>query len=131
MVGTGVSNTQIASLRFYVPLSPTQTEITSFTLVERDTPQEYKDALHKSTIGTFGVAGIFETDDAEVWSEVQRAVRGVMGRKTLASYQAYGTPSEPALPGSGSGSTFRGVSGDDNAWAFYERYIEFMEDRPW
>jgi nitrite reductase/ring-hydroxylating ferredoxin subunit len=129
MVGGGLASTQITSLRFYVPLSPTETEIVNFTLAERDTSQEFKEALHTSTVSTFGVAGIFEADDTEVWADVQRSVRGVIGRQQLASYDATGTPCEPVLPGSP--FTTRGVSGDENAWGFYERYMDFMEDRAW
>jgi phenylpropionate dioxygenase-like ring-hydroxylating dioxygenase large terminal subunit len=118
-----------ASLRFFVPMSATKTEILSFTLVERDAPAEFKQQAHKTSTGTFGVGGIFECDDTEMWTTVQKGLAGVIGRTMVANYQAVGEPldPDPTRPG----TTYRGVSTDDNQWLFYERYFEFMGDRAW
>jgi hypothetical protein len=116
-----------SSLRFFVPVSPTKTEILSFTLVERDTPEDFKEQLHKTSTGTFGIGGIFEVDDVVVWAGVQQGLSGPIGRQMLENYQAIGAPLEadPTRPG----TTFRGVSTDDNQWLFYERYFDFLEGR--
>jgi hypothetical protein len=118
---------QTVSLRFFVPVRPDRTEIVSFSLVERDAPQEFKDRVHKTSIGSFGVGGIFESDDVEVWAGVQRGLRGVIGRQMHGNYQSVAKPLEadPARPG----TTYRGVSSDDNQWLFYERCFEFLGDR--
>jgi phenylpropionate dioxygenase-like ring-hydroxylating dioxygenase large terminal subunit len=115
------------SLRFFVPLGVDRTEMVSFSLVERDAPAAFKDQVHRQTFGTFGSAGIFETDDVEVWAAVQDGLRGVIGRQTVENYHSVAEPLEddPARPG----TTFRGASSDDSQWLFYERYFEFLEGR--
>jgi phenylpropionate dioxygenase-like ring-hydroxylating dioxygenase large terminal subunit len=114
-----------SSLRFFTPLSPTRTEISSFTLLERQAPEELRAGLRRSTAGTFGSAGIFEADDVEVWEGVQEGISGPIGRSMAMNYQAVREPTEPgpAQPG----TTFRGVSGDDNQWLFYQRWLEYLE----
>lgn len=115
------------SVRFFVPLAVDRTEIVSFALVERDASPEFKALTHRWTISSFGVGGVFEADDVEVWASVQRGVAGVIGRQMLDNYQARGTPYEvddPARPGE---HRYRGLSSDDLQWHFYERYFDMLE----
>jgi nitrite reductase/ring-hydroxylating ferredoxin subunit len=120
---------QFISLRFFVPLSPARTEMLSFSLVERDASAEFKSSVHQTSAGAFGSAGIFETDDVEVWQAVQRGLHGPMGRRSNLNYQAQADlhESNPNRPG----FNHRGVSTDDNQWLFYQRCLEFLEGRPW
>ena len=125
-IGGGPSSEvgQTTSLRFFVPLSPTRTELVSFSLVEKDAPPEFKRAIHGGTARSFGAAGLFESDDSEVWASVQRGLQGFIGRQSVENYQATGEPRDPdpARPG----TTGRGLTGDDAQWHFYERYFEAM-----
>jgi PAH dioxygenase large subunit len=133
MVGGGLSAGgplgQFISLRFFVPLSVDRTEVLSFSLVERDAPERFKADIHQTSVGSFGVAGMFEVDDVEVWAGVQRGLHGVIGRQTVGNYQAVGDHggSDPARPG----RNHRGVSTDDNQWLFYQRWLEFLGDGAW
>jgi phenylpropionate dioxygenase-like ring-hydroxylating dioxygenase large terminal subunit len=113
------------SLRFFVPLSVNQTEVVSFALVERDASPEFKARAQRWTISSFGVGGMFEADDTEVWASVQRSVQGVIGRQLRDNYQSVGILVEdPIRPGV---TKYRGVPGDDLPWHFYERYFEMLE----
>jgi nitrite reductase/ring-hydroxylating ferredoxin subunit len=117
----------VVSLRFFAPIAPDKTEFVSFSLVERDAPQEFKDRVHKGSIAAFGIGGYFEEDDVEVFAGVQRGLEGAIARRVIeCHYEAVGEPGE--LEPSG---VFRGVSNDDNQWAFYERYFEFLGGQPW
>jgi phenylpropionate dioxygenase-like ring-hydroxylating dioxygenase large terminal subunit len=133
MVGGGLSAGgplgQFISLRFFVPLSTDKTEVLSFSLVERDAPEQFKADVHQTSVGSFGVAGSFEIDDVEVWAGVQSGLHGVIGRQTVGNYQAVGDPeeSDPSRPG----HNHRGVSTDDNQWLFYQRWLEFLEEGAW
>lgn len=119
---------QVVSLRFFVPLSPHRTEILSFTMVERDATPEFKESVHRTSVQAFGVGGMFEADDVEVWESVQRGIRGAIGRRTLDNYQVMGEPAEHhgTLDHAG-----RGISSDEKQWLFYERYFQFLEGRAW
>lgn len=120
---------QSVNLRLFAPLGPERTELFSFYLVERDAPQELKARMRQTCTSAFGIGGYIDEDDFEVFCSIQRGLAGVITRQQSACYRAAGVPLEanPARPG----TAFRGVSTDDGQWAFYERYFEFMEGRPW
>jgi ethylbenzene dioxygenase alpha subunit len=110
-------------------LSADKTEMLSFSLVERDAPDEFKRLVHQTSVASFGSAGFFECDDVEAWAGVHEGIQGVIGRQTVGNYQAVGEPdaSDPTR----AGTTHRGVSTDDNQWLYYERWFEFMGGRAW
>ena len=129
MAGQGELIGQVTLLRFINPIAVDKTELLSFSLVEKDTPQEFKDFVHRTTFQNFGTGGIFEADDIELWQGIERATQGVIGRHTQVSYPAAGEPEEKSVAKC-PGKSFRGVSTDDNQWAFYERYLDYMTVRP-
>ncbi|MGB8391241.1 aromatic ring-hydroxylating oxygenase subunit alpha [Mycobacterium sp.] len=120
---------QSVNLRFFAPLGPDRTELFLFYLVERDAPEELKARMRQNCTAAFGIGGYIDEDDFEVFNSIQRSLEGVIARQEFACYRAAGTPldPDPARPG----IAFRGVSTDDGQWAFYERYFEFLEGKPW
>jgi phenylpropionate dioxygenase-like ring-hydroxylating dioxygenase large terminal subunit len=130
LIGDGGGIGPVVSLRFFVPIAPDKTEFLSFSLVERDAPQEFKDRVHKNSIACFGIGGFFEEDDVEVFAGLQRGLEGVIARRVVdCHYDAVGGSDHAET--TGPGSTHRGVSNDDNQWAFFERYFEFLGGQPW
>jgi hypothetical protein len=112
----------VVTFRTWVPRGPEQMEVMSWTLVEKDAPEELRQATARSTIQTFSDSGIFEQDDSEAWSAVQRSVRGVMGRRRRLTYSA--TLGEPTSERGG--LHWRGLGRDDIQWLFWKRYRELM-----
>jgi nitrite reductase/ring-hydroxylating ferredoxin subunit len=114
----------VITFRTWLPRGPEKMELMSWTLVERDAPEELRQATARSTIQTFSDSGIFEQDDSEAWSAVQRSLRGVMGRRRRLIYQAsLGEPTEER-----GGLHWRGLGRDDIQWLFWKRYRAQMLD---
>jgi phenylpropionate dioxygenase-like ring-hydroxylating dioxygenase large terminal subunit len=60
-------------LRLWHPISATETEIMSWVLAEREASPAYKASLLKNGVDNFGIAGIFEQDDLELWAAAASA----------------------------------------------------------
>jgi PAH dioxygenase large subunit len=55
-------------LRQWHPISGTETEILSWVLAEREASPEYKASVLRNGVDNFGISGIFEQDDVELWA---------------------------------------------------------------
>ena len=75
-------------LRVWHPKGPFDTEVWSWTLVDRDLPTELKLHQRRTSVQTFGPSGIFEQDDAENWSQCMATMRGFIGRELDMPYYA-------------------------------------------
>lgn len=130
-IGAGLGGPlgQTSSLRFFSPLTHDKTEMITYSMVERGATQDYKDYVHRTSISNFGIGGIFEPDDVEVWEAVQNGLRGVIGSQGRARYPS--RSGEPDADFAGPGNLHSGYSSDDNQWSFYMRWAEFMSGRPW
>ncbi|MBH5323483.1 aromatic ring-hydroxylating oxygenase subunit alpha [Aurantiacibacter sediminis] len=71
------------TLRIWQPKGPNAMEVWAWTLVDRDAPEDIKKQCRIKTQMTFASSGVFEQDDAENWTEIQRVLRGTKARKTL------------------------------------------------
>ena len=61
------------TFRVWQPRGPDQTEIQSWTFVDKAAPQEIKDALRLASIRTFSPSGTFEQDDMDNWQGCSQA----------------------------------------------------------
>lgn len=111
------------SIRLWRPHGPNETEVWSWALVQKGTSQEFKDAGRRCVIRTFGSSGIFEQDDAEVWSAIQRAVGGVVGRQMELTWYA-SIPATNDWPGPA--VAYRGFAAEDNQLNWYRRWYQQM-----
>ena len=60
------------TLRVWHPRGPGALEVWSWTLVDADAPTDVKAGWREGAIRTFSPAGIFEQDDGENWTEMQK-----------------------------------------------------------
>ena len=63
--------------RLWHPVSGSEMEILSWILAEREASAEYKAGLLTNGIHNFGIAGVFEQDDMELWQSATAASRSV------------------------------------------------------
>lgn len=112
------------SIRLWHPRGPGQMEVWNWALVQKDAPQELKDAGRRCVIRTFGSAGIFEQDDAETWSGIQRAIRGVQGRERELTYFSSIPANTTDWPGPC--DSYAGFAAEDNQWNLYRRWLKDM-----
>ncbi|MFT4561825.1 MAG: phenylpropionate dioxygenase-like ring-hydroxylating dioxygenase large terminal subunit [Gammaproteobacteria bacterium] len=71
----------IQTLRTWHPRGPNEVEVHALTVVDRDMPDEIKEAYRLGVSRTFSPGGIYEQDDGENWTEIQRILRGRVARE--------------------------------------------------
>jgi phenylpropionate dioxygenase-like ring-hydroxylating dioxygenase large terminal subunit len=118
------------SWRVWVPKGPEAFELFSWTMVERDAPQELRDQMRIMTAATFGASGFVEVDDTDTWPVQTKASLGAIGRNQKLRYQAITGEGKPeGWPGPC--KVYDGFAKDDSQWEFWVEYLKFMTGRPW
>jgi nitrite reductase/ring-hydroxylating ferredoxin subunit len=118
------------SWRTWIPVAPDKMEVLSWIIVEKGTSEEYKRRLRMFTTQFFTDGGLIDSDDGDVWPSSQRAIKGVMGRRSRANYNALlGINKPDDWPGGG--LVYNGISRDDNQWNFWRRWRQFMTKDVW
>jgi ethylbenzene dioxygenase alpha subunit len=117
------------TFRVWQPRGPQMIELQTWVLVNRNAPQEIKDAYRKGVMMTFAPAGVFEMDDGENWEYATRANDGVVTRRQRL-YYGLGldtATTHPELPG----NLHRGQVNDANQRAFLQRWSQLMSASSW
>jgi len=117
----------VFTMRLFFPVSPSKTEMLSFALAEKDASDEFKRAVSRATAFAFGASGLFEGDDLENWSGMQRGLEGVVTGGRKHSYPAVRPPNAEGWPGPG--EVHQGVWSDSVQWNMYRRYFDLMTGR--
>ena len=118
-----------STFKVWQPRGPRQLEVYTWTLVEKDMPQELKDVLHRSNIAAFGTAGMLESDDGENFEECTQTNRGYVTRQDY-YYTGMGVGHEgprPDMPGVVS-EVLMAETGIRN---FYRTWARMMRGTPW
>ena len=68
-------------IRVWQPTGGTEMEILSWVLAEREASQAYKARVLKNGFRNFGIAGVFEQDDLEIWASATAASNNRIARK--------------------------------------------------
>jgi hypothetical protein len=118
------------TVRLWQPKGPHKMEVSSWLLVDRNSPDWWKDASRQCYLRSFGVAGWFEQDDMENWGETTRALQSPTARKLWMQYKL-GMDVTPATdwPGEGKAYVQRPTFLDLNERNFYSRW-EKLISRP-
>ncbi|MBX5436694.1 MAG: Rieske 2Fe-2S domain-containing protein [Alicyclobacillaceae bacterium] len=89
MHGTGGPDeplTTFINFRVWRPLAANRIEVWSWLMVDKDAPEDFKEASYRSYIGSFGPAGTLEQDDCEIWTRVVESSRGFMAQNKDVNY---------------------------------------------
>ena len=70
-------------LRMWIPRGPLHTEVWGFVLMDKETPQEIKDAVRTAAQRTFNPSGMFEQDDMDNWRQCTESGKSMIGRRIL------------------------------------------------
>ena len=90
------------NLRTWQPIGPRQVEVWSWFFVEQEADETWRQEVLTRGIQTFGMAGIFDEDDAEIWSSIARATGGSIARRQMMHFGAgAGIPERRDYPGPG------------------------------
>lgn len=102
------------SLRVWQPVSPTETEVLSWFVVDKGAPEAYKARSYKAYLMCFGSSGMFEQDDVENWASITQMARGQMAERlnlfNRMGLRRDGSPVSPEIPWPGPGRAFVGFS---------------------
>jgi 3-phenylpropionate/trans-cinnamate dioxygenase subunit alpha len=120
-----------ANFRVWHPKGPNAFEIWSFTVVEKDAPDDVKRSIQLSSTLTEGAAGTVETDDGENWNLMgQLLEQGHQVRKMNWNYQmglGWERRDHEVWPGSINPTLY----GEGPQRAFYRRWVDFMTSPTW
>lgn len=118
------------SWRAFVPKGPDRFEMFNWFLVERDSSEELKDRVRLASTNNFGISGLTEVDDSDVWPLQSQSSKGALGRRQKLRYQAVGGEHRPDW-WPGPGQVYGPWLKDDVQWKFWLRYLDYLTGRPW
>lgn len=111
------------TIRVWQPKGPEEMEVESHVFVDADAPEEIKRAVSRFTVLTFGLAGLFEQDDGDIWSAIQRNLRGNQIRKNrLLNVMGLGEP----RPQENGGGRLTGVVSEMGSRGYMHRWAQLI-----
>jgi hypothetical protein len=119
-------------IRIMHPNGPMSTEIWTYFLVDKDAPQEVKDALASYYEHWYGPSGMTQQDDMENWYNLTISSKGPEARKLDLNYTmgldspVMHGPTEFGMPG-----LFATRFSDETHRRFYQRWAEMMQASDW
>lgn len=118
------------TVRTWQPKGPNSVEVWTFTIVDKDAPDEIKAEYRKQTVRTFSASGVFEQDDGDNWIEIQRVLRGAKARSRPFNVQmgkaGMRRRDDPDFPGD-----IGYVYNEENARGFYAHWLRMMTEPGW
>lgn len=89
------------TFKLWAPRGADSVEVMTWAIVEKEMPQELKDAIAMASLRAFGTAGMLETDDADNMESITLLNRGYMIRQNVINAQmGMGLEREdPEMPG--------------------------------
>ncbi|WP_418601877.1 aromatic ring-hydroxylating dioxygenase subunit alpha [Mycolicibacterium sp. SCSIO 43805] len=116
----------ILTLRQWRPLDAARMEVWSWFFVERNAPEEFKQQSFETYVRTFGVGGVFEQDDAEIFQAITKGTRGElaggvelnleMGLDNLAPDPTWLGPGRPLASG----------YAEQNQREYWKQYFDYL-----
>lgn len=120
----------MGTIRVWHPTAVDEMELWSWVMVPAAAPEKVKREWWTAAQSTFGVGGIYESDDGANWTSIQRSLKGVMARRTPLNLQmGFGDMrrDDPAFPGTVSPTLYN----EGPARGFYQRWIDMMTLPSW
>jgi PAH dioxygenase large subunit len=114
-------------IRQWHPLSGGEMEVLSWVLAEQEASPEYKAHALASGFHNFGVAGVFEQDDFEIWATVTSASRSRIARQFPFSFHtSLPVMSKPVTDFGGPGRGYRPVQAEVLQFEFMQHWNQLM-----
>jgi len=121
----------LANIRVWHPKGPNRFEIWSYTIVERNAPEEIKKLQQRASLLTEGAAGMVEIDDGENWNLIGETLKNsAQARHQKWNYQmgvGHEREDDPTYRGR-IGATYLG---EGPQRGFYRRWLDFMSSDAW
>ena len=119
----------LGTFRVWLPRGPRRMELRVWTIVNKNMPDEIKQAINRGTMLTFNPGGTLEMDDGENWEGNTVTNRGFVTRHEKLHYGCGLSRriEHPDLPG----IVYAGQYNDANQRAFYQRWADLMNADSW
>lgn len=111
--------------RQWQPVSPTETELVSWLMVSKETPDAWREAARVTFIRSLGLAGTFDPDDHEVLTNITRSNQGVVAQRHDFNFEL-GMHAEVDQEWSGPGTAFQQDYNETGQRAFYRQWRRTM-----
>lgn len=111
------------------PISPTETEVWRWYLIDADLPPAARDWMRRWYLRYSGPAGLVEQDDMENWDYATAASMGTIARRYPYNYQLGLDMAEPSRLRDAVESSY--FMTEENARNYYRRWAEFMSGASW
>lgn len=115
-------------IRVWHPRAHNLTEVNSFLVVDERLSESEKRRLLRKYLNEFGPMGLFDQDDAEIWSQVTDTNKGYIAENTLLNFEAglkKELPASEVLDPKAAGIVGTPF-GDQNQRMFYKRWLQYM-----
>ncbi len=123
--------TSFLNFRQWQPISPTRTAVWSWLLMEKCAPDDFRKQSYETYVRTFGPAGIYEQDDAEIWEECTRVNQGRVAQEH-SLHHGMGLHVAPDAAFPGPGVAYEGTFNEITQLAYYEEWLRWLsEPAPW
>lgn len=114
------------TFRYWQPIGPDKLEVMSYFLVDKDAPEEFREESYKAYLRTFGISGIFEQDDAEIWTTITKATQATFAKRLRFNYQMGATTLTPDPEWPGPGEAYPSGYNEFPQRGWHERYLQYM-----
>jgi PAH dioxygenase large subunit len=115
--------------RVWQPKAADETELWSWILVAKETPEWWREASRVTFVRSHGVSGTFDQDDIEVWTNITHANRGPIARRQSFNYELGMRTAEIDPDWRGPGEAYDADYNEANQRAFYRQWLTSMEGR--
>jgi phenylpropionate dioxygenase-like ring-hydroxylating dioxygenase large terminal subunit len=114
-------------IRLWQPVSGTEMEILSWVLAEREAPADYKQQALRDGARNFGVAGLFEQDDIELWASATAASNNAISRQFPYSFHtAMSTIDKPLADYKFPGRAYQPIQSEIAQFEFMRHWEQLM-----
>lgn len=116
------------TVRQWQPRGPNTMELWSWLYLDRSAPKWWRELSKQCYQRVFGMAGMFEQDDLENWSEINEGLRGPIAQEEWLHYgMAMNDTPSTEWPGPGVAYQYEHTLGEVNERVFYDYWRELVE----
>jgi phenylpropionate dioxygenase-like ring-hydroxylating dioxygenase large terminal subunit len=114
-------------MRLWQPISGTEMEILSWVLAEREASEEYKERVLTGGFRNFGIAGLFEQDDLELWVSATGASTSAVAQQFPYSFHTALTAIQnPVADHTGPGRAYQPIQSEVAQLEFMRHWEQLM-----
>jgi nitrite reductase/ring-hydroxylating ferredoxin subunit len=114
-------------LRLWQPISACEMEIISWCLIDREASAAYRERSLADGLRNFGVSGLFEQEDVELWATIADSSRSALAQKHPFSFMtAVPAMSTPVPDFFGPGQAYRPVLTEVTQFKFLQHWNHMM-----